>query len=37
MQLSTAFNNPEALKNLQYNPILYYTYYAQVQVYILAR
>ena len=31
MQLSSALSNPEAMKGLQYNPLLYYTYYAQVQ------
>ena len=30
MQLSSAMNSPETLKTLQYNPLLYYTYYAQV-------
>ena len=32
MQLSSAMNSPETLKTLQYNPLLYYTYYAQVWV-----
>lgn len=30
IQLSAALNNPEMMKHLQYNPLLYYTYYAQV-------
>ena len=30
MQLSSAMSSPENMKAMQYNPLLYYTYYAQV-------
>jgi hypothetical protein len=31
MQLGARLGSPDLLKVMQYNPLLYYTYYAQVQ------
>jgi hypothetical protein len=32
MQLGARLGSPDMLKVMQYNPLLYYTYYAQVYI-----